>query len=111
MTFAEVMQRPPLAFGPGGVSSAEVLYAAGLCHSLSYIVRQLIFGVSHRIGKGFHFCGYREELDAYCLVRRLRVDQWLEVPNEGQPLVVPVDHFVRRWQLREDLDHLGGGGG
>ena len=85
--------------------------AAGLCHPPSYVGRQLFFGSSHRIIQGFHFCGYREELEAYGLVRRLRVNQCLEVPNEDQRLVVPVGHFVGGRRLRENLDHLRGDGG
>ena len=73
--------------------------------------RHFFFGLSNRISIGFNFCGYREELDAYGLVRRLRIDQWLEIPDEDQPLVVPVGHFVGGLQLRENLDHLRGGGG
>ena len=94
-----------------GVSIAGFLQAAGLCHPPSYVGRQLFFGSSHRIIQGFHFCGYREELDAYDLVRRLRVNQCLEVPNEDQRLVVPVGHFVGGRRLRENLDHLRGDGG
>ena len=94
-----------------GVSIAGFLKAAGLCHPPSYVGRQLFFGSSHRIIQGFHFCGYREELEAYGLVRRLRVNQCLEVPNEDQRLVVPVGHFVGGRRLRENLDHLRGDGG
>ena len=93
-------------WGGIGVSTGGFLQAAGLCHLTSYFVRQLVFGLSDCISQGFHFCGYREELDAYFLVRRLRVNQWLEVSDQGQPLGMPVGHFVGGRQFREHLDHL-----